>query len=250
MIFDKMICLNNIRYLAKAKGINLGDLETGAGVSAGYLSRIGKEDNKSSPSIEVLTSIADKLGVSLDGLVGFDYAGLTPTERYIIDFIEKLITETMGGTQSWEKESLAVFANIDRYRDDTTSHPLFAVVDDRITYNSYFATKAGTSPAGEFYHTPLTASNQLYITKVSYPDVAGFDYEIYITEHIEYSHSWNIEPVCATNPGTETAFNSALERLYTTVRDACRNVKVNQNVRNIIDRFMNPINIDDGELPF
>ena len=252
MIFDKTKCLNNIRYLAKSKGINLGDLETGAGVSAGYLSRIGKEDNKSSPSIEVLTSIADKLGVSLDGLVGFDYAGMSPTERYIIDFIEKLASQTLGGFQNWEKETSASFANINKYPDDTTSHPLFVVSGRNITYNSYFASQEGTTPAGEFYHTPLTGRNYLYLTKVTYPNTSGCDYEIYIAEYQDYNHAWSVEPVCSTNPAMETSFDEALERLYTTVKDSCRNVKVNQAVRSVIDSFMRPPfeDIEDGELPF
>lgn len=248
MIYEKQKCLNNIRFLAKAKGINLGDLETGAGVSAGYLSRISKEDSRSSPSIEVLSSFSEKLGVSIDGLVGYDYAGMSPTERYIIDFIERLVDGTYNGTLTWEKESLAVFAKLSVYRDETTDHPLFVGDDDRAVYNSYFATQPGTKPVAEFYHTALTGGNVLYISKVSYPNTNGHDIELYITQKMEYQHDSHVEPVCATNPTVETTFDTALNRLYDVIHDSCRNVKVNQAVRSAIDSFMNPD--DDDGLPF
>lgn len=249
MIFDKQVCLNNIRFLAKAKGINLGDLETGAGVSAGYLSRLSKEDSKSSPSIEVLSSIAEKLGVSIDGLVGYDYAGMSPTERYIIDFLEKLVDSTYNGIQMWEKESTASFAKLSVYRNDTTDHPLFIGEDGRAVYNSYFATKAGTQPVSEIYHTTLTHSNVLYIAKVRYPDTNGDDIEVYIFQPGGYGSNASIEAVCATNPIVETAFDTALNRLYNVIKDSCRNVKVNQAVRSAIDSFMHPED-DDSLLPF
>lgn len=249
MIFDKQICLNNIRFLAKAKGINLGDLETGAGVSAGYLSRLSKEDSKSSPSIEVLSSIAEKLGVSIDGLVGYNYAGMSPTERYIIDFLEKLVDTTYNGDQMWDKESTAAFAKLSVYNNGSTDHPLFVGDAGQAVYNSYFATKSGTRPSGEFYHTPLTHDNVLYITKVKYPDTNGDDIEVYIVQPEGYCSNAAIEPVCATNPTVETTFDTALNRLYNVIKDSCRNVKINPAVRSAIDSFMHPE--DDGSLlPF
>ena len=251
MIFDKTLCLNNIRYLAKSKGINLGDLETGAGVSAGYLSRIGKEDNKSSPSIEVLSSIADKLGVSLDSLIGYDYAGMAPTERYVIAFIEKLASETLKGVQDWDKETSVTFSQINSFPDGSTSHPLFKVDGQSVSYNSHFASVVGTKPGGEIYHTQLTDGTSLYLAKVVYPNVSGVDYEAYIVSYDYQSDSWCVEPVCATNPANETVFDEALARLYNIAKDSCRNVKVNQAVRNAIDSFMRPpFEDDDGELPF
>ncbi len=251
MDYDKQRCINNIKFLAKAKGINLGDLETGAGVSAGYLSRLSKEDSKSSPSIEMLTSVARKLGVSLDGLISYDYAGMSATERYIIDFIEKLISGTMQGNQDWEKESSAVLNGIELYPNGTTSHPLFDHKNGVKEYKSYFATDGGTSPAGDFFNTGLTGNDYLYLAKVTYPNVQGEDFEIYIAQRDGYGGDWSVEPVCATNPAMETVFDKVLSRLYGVVKDACRNVKINNTVRRAIDRFMTEeVDDDDGELPF
>ena len=65
--FDKSKCLGNIYHLVKERGLKIGDLEDQAGVSIGYLSRLNKDDNKSTPGIEFLLAVAQVLNVSLDG---------------------------------------------------------------------------------------------------------------------------------------------------------------------------------------
>ena len=70
--FDKNRCLNNIYFLVKEKNLRIGDLEAGAGVSIGYISRLNKDDSKATPSIEFLVSIADKLDVTIDALIQYD----------------------------------------------------------------------------------------------------------------------------------------------------------------------------------
>lgn len=251
MKYDKQMCLNNIRYLAKSKGLNLGDLETGAGVSAGYLSRVGKEDSKSSPSIEVLSFMAERLGVSVDGLIGYEYSDMTPSERYINDFIEKLIIDTHSGTRSWEKESLASLANLEVYADGSTPHPLFTAYDNRAVFNSYFAQNIGTKLTDVLFHTWLENDCQLYLAKVSYDNTSGDGYELYVVQYNQYNHVDNVEGICATNPTATTVFDALLSRFFGAVKDSCRNVKVSNNVRTIIDRYMNPIKYElDDELPF
>ena len=77
--FDKKRCLSNVYFLTKQKGLRLGDVETGAGVSLGYFSRLNKVDSSNNPSIEVLVSVADNLGITLDALCGFDFSSATTT---------------------------------------------------------------------------------------------------------------------------------------------------------------------------
>lgn len=254
MKFEKILCLNNIRHLAKAKNINIGELESAAGVSTGYLSRLSKEDSKATPSIEVLAIMASKLGVSIDGLISCDYSGLSSTEKYVMNFIETVIRRTNEGRMNWEKESMAALSSIVQYTDDSTSHPLFKVKFDKVVYNSYFASREGTKPNGEFYKAPLSNENTLYVTKVSYPNTSGEDVEVYIVSEDSYRHQWIVEPLCATNPLEPTFFDELLARLYGTTQDSCRNVKVNANVRRVIDDFLDDpfavVDEDDEQLPF
>ena len=51
MEFDKRRCMSAIYAIAKEKGVKIGDLEKEANVSTGYLSKLNKEENTSSPSI-------------------------------------------------------------------------------------------------------------------------------------------------------------------------------------------------------
>ena len=92
--FDKNRCLNNIYFLVKEKNLKIGDLEAGAGVSIGYISRLNKDDSKATPSIEFLVSVADKLDVTIDALIQYDYTTPTASERYVMDFLDRLIQKT------------------------------------------------------------------------------------------------------------------------------------------------------------
>ena len=62
---------NNIRYLVKRSGGNLGEFEKSIGVSVGYFSREIKY-----PSIWTMYSAAKKLGVNLQDLIEKDFEWL------------------------------------------------------------------------------------------------------------------------------------------------------------------------------
>lgn len=86
--FNKQVLFDNIAFLVKERGLKIGELETGAGVSPGYISRASKEGGPT-PGIEFIANIARELQVSIDTLISAHMAEMTPTERYIISFLEK-----------------------------------------------------------------------------------------------------------------------------------------------------------------
>ena len=61
MDYSKKVLMDNIYYLAKKNNITLGKLEELVGLSAGYLSRLNREDNNSNPSIDVVSSFSKQL---------------------------------------------------------------------------------------------------------------------------------------------------------------------------------------------
>lgn len=65
-ISNSMI-LNNIKWLAKSKGILIGNLEKEVGVSKGYFSRLEKSIREM--SLGTAAKVADVLGCTLDELV-------------------------------------------------------------------------------------------------------------------------------------------------------------------------------------
>ena len=105
MEFDKRRCMSAIYAIAKEKGVKIGDLEKEANVSTGYLSKLNKEENTSSPSIELLVAVARVLGVTIDMLVYSEYEGLSSNEKYMLKFLDRLIKKTLSGELQWEKET-------------------------------------------------------------------------------------------------------------------------------------------------
>ena len=75
---------NNIRYLVKHSGGNLGEFEKSIGVSVGYFSREIKY-----PSIWTMYSAAKKLGVNLQDLIDKDFEQ-EQTIQDLTDEIEQL----------------------------------------------------------------------------------------------------------------------------------------------------------------
>lgn len=60
---------NNIKKIRKEKGLGIKDIADVVGISEAYVSQI--ENNKrSNPSVDILKSIAESLGVELSDLLG------------------------------------------------------------------------------------------------------------------------------------------------------------------------------------
>ena len=85
--FDKKRMLENISFLLKEKGKKIGELETEAGVSVGYISRTSKDEN-AKPGIDFILKVAEALNISVDMLLKVDLTDLTPTEKYLLSFFE------------------------------------------------------------------------------------------------------------------------------------------------------------------
>ena len=104
MEFNKEQCIANIYALAKEQGVKIGELESAANISVGYLSRLAKENNNALPNIEALVIISDKLNVSLDALVKKDLTVNNSTESYFIKVVDKLLDDTKIKPSIWVLE--------------------------------------------------------------------------------------------------------------------------------------------------
>lgn len=253
--FDKKRCLDNIYFLAKQKGKKIGELEELAGVSTGYLSRANKEDSTSKLTIDLIVAIAQALAVSVDKLVSYDLSGLSPNERRIVEFIEKLEKDTMNGDISWEKYQPPSGEDIKCYEGGITSCCLFLHRDNKPFYNSYFFPDQSTTLVGDYFAFDMDEEVRVVLTKVNHADAQGDDFELYFYVENNYNHECTTEPVCGTIPTVETQFDAILRRLYDVVTDASKNVKLSPLARSIINRYMGdqPNTADDSDndrLPF
>lgn len=86
--FNPRLIFNNISYLIKEQGKKVGEVETQAGVSAGYISRNSKDAN-SKPGIDFLYKVSEILNTSIDTLIRIPLSELTPTKRYLFHSLKK-----------------------------------------------------------------------------------------------------------------------------------------------------------------
>lgn len=244
--FNKTQCISNIRVLAKDKGIKLGQLETAAGVSPGYLSRMDKEDSNSTPSIEMLYSVAQQLDVSLDLIVAGKYDALTDNEMYMISFIEQLIKDTINDELDWKRENLVDLDNIQVYGNGETSHPLFIRYNGDATYNSSFSAKGEVQVRGDIVNACVQNEVHVYVVPVegdvvvssSAKDVQKVHaeyYEVYIVENgFDYTR---VNPLCATMD-IAIEITNQVERLYDTVLEVQANLGLDKHVKSILAGYM------------
>ena len=254
--FDRKRLLSNIALLAKGKNVKMGDLETVAGVSTGYFSRLNKSDSNASPNIEVIATVADKLGVTIDCLVKVDYDALTPTERYLVDFINKLIAKASSLEMLWECESVKKMVAEGTNNDGCAIHPLFEVrtiqagidgisgypqFEERPVYNSLFHEGEFLGLLGPAYHVDFDGGNILWLADV------GIQYseELPPAEEIELymQHRHTITPICHTVANGSSPFNDILFSLYNAAAESSNRPKIDASVKSAIDSFME-------ELPF
>ena len=251
-MFDKKRCIANIYQLTKEHGIKIGDLEKTAGVSAGYLSRINKDDNNTSPSVDFIAAVANALGVTVDALLQNDYTTVTATEKYLLDFIDRLLVRTNADELDWKIDTVADLSNVGYDPDGDPAHPLFTYgpngVRSPAVYNSRFNNEYVIS--GNCFHLKLPGNvpTVLYLMCSNTPGARELpfgsddDYELYLVK------KWEPKPLCHGWP-QNSPFYSALHRLYAAATESCKHPKLDADVMLVIDSFMGTGDEDD-QLPF
>lgn len=271
--YNRKLCISNVYYLTKIQGKKLGDVETSAGVSPGYFSRLNKEDSTANPSIEALASVAFTLGVTVDALISRDYSSMSESERFVMDFLDKLIVASHSGEKIWTRESTTYLKGLSTDEDGDPVHPLFQRFynnayncwDARFT--SLFFPGSDYRIADDCFTLNLGDSSDLYLMKVNTPE--GEDTVVDTDEYELYAVNCGVpETICRSSMYGNHVFADALETLYAAASESSKHVKLSDNVKNVITAFMNGQQPsfekrqqkslpatglgfdDDGELPF
>lgn len=247
--FDSKKCINNIYYLIKDRNMKIGDVEKEVGVSTGYFSRLSKEDNQASPSMETLCALAELLGVSLDSLAFLDLTEMGYQDRLVSDFILKVIEMTVASNLLWTKQDMA---NVEVDISNFNKHPLFELrnkedegFDSNIHHFDYTTTfRKGGYIVGEFYTVYLEDYKaSLYIVKTAqkhFADLIGDDFK-YVNESYELfmSSDNELNGICHTDSLLGKFYEKILPQLYDAAAVSSRKSKINIKVKNIITKFMN-----------
>lgn len=246
MMFDKSGCIETIYSLAKDRGLKIGDLEEKAGVSRGYLSRINKEGNTSVPSIELLGSIADQLGVSVDYIVNYRVFELTEGEAYLLKFLDKLLHRTVCGKLEWVCETESV---VNEESDTPVNNPLVSIVDNySMEFECLYKTHQYNSRfghavlIGNTYHTDLQGSMaKIYIMKVHYLEKNEIGMTIFSQPMYEiYLVDKDITPLCSSYfVRSGVPLMEKIMELYKTIETSTSRIGITKESKRLMESFMN-----------
>jgi len=252
MEFNKKRMLDNISFLLKEKGKKIGELESECGVSAGYISRTAK-DNSAKPGIDFVVNAATALGVTVDTLLNYDLASLTPTERYIASFIAKLKVATNDDKLSWKKSHPEYLNNLDCDENGFVDHPLFELEPDvpgqNILHIVFCSIAFGykTHIAEECFSLKMKDSSTLYLMAISHRD----DPTKKAVELWMHKPKVGREYLCGTH--SDSTLACLVDDLYLIVKAFSKHPQIDKRLRSVIDAFMADDFEDDplgGDLPF
>ncbi|MGO5072026.1 hypothetical protein [Roseburia faecis] len=267
--FDKRICFSNIRFLlAENPDIKVGQIEREANVRLGYTARLEKPDNTAEPSVEFIVSAAKLLGVSLDSLLNVDMQELTPTEKYLATFVEKLKKDTLEDKLEWNVE----YENqLNHPECDINGNPNHNILNletfmeegetgypeevTRTTFNSH-SFGPNTWFDGDSFNLRMKNGSFLYILSIEKSLHDTRDLSAFVKEIWMYSPGSGLQFLMASNDGTPLA--CLVEPLYNVVKTQSRHPKLKKGVKSVIEAFMNddleddpdPFPFDNGNLPF
>lgn len=98
---------DNVRAMINHKKLKIGEIESAAGVSLGYLSR--SEHNGSTPPVSLVAKLAEIFDCTIDFLATADIAKYSEGSFCLNDFVEKLIEKTQRGELVWQSDDKAVY---------------------------------------------------------------------------------------------------------------------------------------------
>lgn len=259
--FNKDLMFKNISLMLSEFGKKIGELEMEAGVSIGYISRSIK-DTKSKPGIDFILKVAEALNTSVDTLLKVDLSELTPTEKYLITFLEKLKKDTLDDKLDWIIESADSLNRMDLDSNGNVYHPLFSLetfmeegeneYPDQVTRVVMISKKFNyhTSIEGDCFNLRMKNGATLYIMNIcksvhTVNDKVDYAKEIWMSQ---YDKTYFL---CDNSIGSPLA--TMVEDLYSILLIHSNHPKINKGLKFVIDSFLNDDDLgqnDNEELPF
>lgn len=258
--FNKRLLFENIAFLVKERGLKIGELETAAGVSSGYISRASKEGGPT-PGVEFIVNVANKLMVSIDTLISAHMAELTPTERYIISLLNKLERDTNNNKLDWKRESAESLNSMEADINGCVDHPLFKFE----TFSEWNDSNGPIEQSGVRFishtfdlHTYITGTcfnlrlkngAILYIMDFSQSIHLVDDLDAYAKEVWIYQVGNGTQYLCSNRD--LAPIGQLVDSLYTAISENSRHPKINSGFQYVINAFLkDDISDDEDYLPF
>lgn len=252
--FNSRLIFDNISYLIKEQGKKVGEVETQAGVSAGYISRNSKDSN-SKPGIDFLSRVSEILNTSIDTIMKIPLSELTPTERYLVSFFEKLKADTAADKILWEIESKEYLNQLEPDINGFVHHPLFSYetcyvpsetdYPDQVDRTVFVSKTFGSQTVinGDCYNVRLKNGVRLYLMNI-----------VKIVHQVNDADATALEAWMMDNSGGQCLCGTQNDQiladllidLYNTVHEVLRHPQLSNSFRCAIDAFMNDDISDDS----
>jgi len=259
--FNKQLMLDNISFLLKESEKKIGELEAEAGVSAGYISRISKEGN-TKPGIEFIMKAAHSLNTSIDTLLNVNLSEITPTERYLITFLEKLSKDTLDDKLDWNRESAYSLNGAETDINGNTDHPLLNFktfyeegecdYPDEVSRVVFVSNSfdCNTFIEGDCFNLRLKNGTIFYLMNISKSVHKVNDPDAFAKEAWMYAPRTGANYLCSSRDNSPLA--ALVDHLYVTVSERMKHPRIKQEFQYVIDAFMeDDVSDDDDEMiPF
>jgi len=261
--FNKQLMLDNISFMLKELGKKIGEFEAEAGVSAGYVSRMSKEDSKK-PAVDFVMKAAEALKISVSTLLSADLSVMSPTERYLVGFVEKLTSDTRESKLAWDRQSQDYLNDLPLDDNGEPYHPLFDFEHFQLTYEDEstktFRECVFKSRTFEYFTIPYQSSYalrmkngaMLYVMNITIRKENRNEETDYAKEIWMYKPGVGRQFLCSNKEDSTLA--SLIDDLYKAIFDYSKHPMVKKGLKEAIDAFFNddleddPVS-DDG-LPF
>lgn len=253
MEINKKEVIDLIYEIAKKKGIFIKDLEKNAGISQGMLSRA--KSNGTMPSLESFCLIAEQLGVSVDFLLNSRKKSLSENEKFLISFLDNLISGTVEDKVSWIPDSASSLV-YDSNSEINTKHPLITGTQNyseeaevwyhTTFYNSRFA-NCYCALREISYHAELPSSQtSIYVMAVRYTIKGEDNHSENIEDTIEIyiDDKGVIKPICCSYYTNEEVTRK-INELYDTISSVSSHISLDESTKSIMEHFINM-----NKLPF
>ena len=261
--YDRQTFLDNVYYLAKKMNVKIGDLENNVKLSAGYLSKLNNEDNKSNPSIELVCRLAKYFGISVDELLFQKHSDMTKDEEEVLSFINGICNSTKAGKICWQRRSPLYFENLDSDKSGSTALPMvFAKYfpETEEWHNYYNSETYSDFPfvfAGDSFSVSIGTDCTLFLM-----NVAPIQQRLSGTPHFEFImvRANKCKTICVSEKGSNTTFRQPLRQLFAVAENSDAHAKPEEPVSIIMKKFLSGEKIEksdgldgwdeDADLPF
>ena len=239
--YNKTRLIQNIAYLMKVNNVKVGELESRAKLSPGYLSRLKNNENEETcPGVDTLMLFSEILNCNIMTLLYCDLYNLTETERFIYSFLESLLKQTNDNTVDWEKITENTLKNTVCEGDvGELMH------DGGMEPNRYVSlfTDDGCDVDGPVYKLERL-TQKFYIVRVAHyiqPGGAILEYEMYLVK------DGRRKTICNCDSNSKKPFTTIMPMLYDAAAKSSNVIRIDSDVKKGLEDFLSG---DDDKLPF